>query len=213
MTSRTIPVLLLILAALAGCVTTPQARFYALSAAIPPASATSRLSLALGPVALPEYLDRPQMVTRTGGNRLTVDEFNRWGGSLEEEISRVLALYLGRRLGAQHVYSYPSRIAADTDYRIAIEIRSFDGTLGGEVHLDVAWSLIDERSAKVVQTRQSAYQGLTGGADYDAYAAALSALLARLGDDLAAALADRARLPGVAPAPQTKSPPQGDGQT
>lgn len=193
MTSRTIPGLLLILGLLAGCVTTPQARFYALSAAVPAGSVTTNLSLALGPVDLPEYLDRPQMVTRAGGSRLTVDEFNRWGGALEEEIGRVLALYLGRRLGAQHVYSYPSRIAAETDYRIAIQIRSFDGTLGGEVHLDVAWSLIDERSAKVVQTRQTAYQGLAGGTDYDAYAAALSDLLVRLGDDLAEVLDDLAR--------------------
>jgi len=192
-TLRTIPGLLLILTLLAGCATTPQARFYALNAAVPAASATSNLSLALGPVTLPEYLDRPQMVTRTGGNRLTVDEFNRWGGSLEEEIGRVLAQYLGRRLGAQHVYSYPSRIAADTDYRIAVEIRSFDGMLGGEVHLDVAWSLIDERTGKVVQTHQTAYQGLTGGADYDAYAAALSELLARLGDDLVVVLGGHTR--------------------
>lgn len=172
-----------------GCATAPQSRFYALSAAVPQTTADSELSLALGPVDLPEYLDRPQIVTRAGDNRLRVDEFNRWGGSLEEEISRVLALYLGRRLGARHVYSYPSRVAAQTDYRIALEIRGFDGTLGGEVALDVAWSLIDDRSGEVLQTRQISYGGTSAGPDYEAYAAALSGLLTQLGDDLAEALA------------------------
>lgn len=180
--------LVLAIALAAGCATTPQSRFFSLSAASPPATAASGLSLALGPIDLPEYLDRPQIVTRSGDNRLSVDEFNRWGGSLEEEIGRVLALYLGRRLGAQHVYTYPSRVAADTDYRIALDIRGFDGALGGEVGLDVAWSLIDDRGGKVLQTRQTSYRSAARGPDYDAYAAALSDTLMQLGDDLAAAL-------------------------
>jgi uncharacterized lipoprotein YmbA len=180
----------------AGCATTAQSRFYSLNAASPPPTAASGLSLALGPIDLPEYLDRPQIVTRNGGNRLTVDEFNRWGGSLEEEIGRVLALYLGRRLGAQHVYSYPSRVAADTDYRIALDIRGFDGALGGEVGLDVAWSLIDDRGPAVLQTRQTSYRSVAQGPGYDAYAAALSDTLMQLGDDLASALAGLPPRPG-----------------
>jgi len=184
-----IAVLSLLAALLAGCATAPQSRFYALSAAVPTATAASDLSLAIGPIDLPQYLDRPQIVTRDGASQLRVDEFNRWGGALDEEINRVLALYLGRRLGAQHVYSYPSRVMADTDYRIALDVRGFDGALGGEVRLDVAWSLIDERAGRVLRTHQRAYQGQAAGPDYDAYVAALSGLLTALGDDLADAFA------------------------
>ena len=175
--------------ALAACASTPAARYYALSAVTPSASAQPRdVSVALGPIDLPQYLERPQIVTRTGDNRLNVDEFNRWGGALEEEVSKVLARYLGGRLGTQRVYGYPSRIAVDTDYRIAIEIRTFDGALGGDVDLEVAWSLFNDRNGAVLQTGQSSYHGNANGADYAAYAAALSGLLSQFGNDLAAAV-------------------------
>ena len=178
---------------LAGCVTTPGARFYTLNATpVEAAPESANLSLALGPIDLPEYLERPQIVTRAGDNRLDVDEFNRWGGRLEEEIVRVLVVHLGRRLGTDRVYSYPSRIGADTDYRLVLEFRRFDGVLGGEVVLEAAWSLVDDRNASVLETGQASYRRGLESTDYSDYAAALSALLARLGDDLAAALLEAA---------------------
>lgn len=173
-----------------ACSTTPAAKFFTLNdgSGGAPSTGQSALVLAIGPIDLPQYLDRPQIVTRVGGNRLGVDEFNRWGGRLDEEITRVLAQHIGRELGTQRVYSYPSRIAPDVDYRIGLDIRGFDGARGGEVSLDVAWSLIADRSAKVLVTHQTLYRSTTGGEDYGAYAAALSETLVQLGDDLVEAL-------------------------
>ena len=174
---------------LAACATTPRANFYTLNGADPgKADVRFPLVVAIGPVDLPQYLDRPHIVTQVGGNRLSVDEFNRWAGALEEDITRVLARRIGGRLGTQRIYSYPSRVVPDTDYRIALDIRAFDGALGGEVHLDVSWSVIADRSGEVLQTHQASYQGVSAGGGYDAYVAALSETLAQLGDDLAAAL-------------------------
>ncbi len=190
-------------ALVAGCATTPPEQFYTLGDAVPAAAAaTSTLTLALGPIDLPQYLDRPQIVSRSGDNRLKVDEFHRWGGALEQEIERVLAARLAAGLGTQRIYSYPSRIVAETDYRIALDIRGFDGALDGEVRLDVAWSLIDDRSADVLVVRRAVYRDQVASPDYDAYAAALSGLLDRLGDDLSLALQQT-----------KKNPPRGGGQT
>lgn len=180
----------------AACATPPDYRFYTLDADPAPATATDApLTLAIGPVDLPQYLDRPQIVTRNGDNRLDVDEFNRWGGALDEEIYRVLAGRLGARLGTQRIYAYPSRIVASTDYRIALEISLFDGALGGPVALDAAWSLIDDRSGDVVDVQRVRYAGAADGPDHAAYAAALSRLLQRLGDDLARAVGDANKNP------------------
>ncbi len=174
---------------LGACATTPRANFYTLNGVDPDkADVRFPLVVAIGPVDLPQYLDRPHIVTRVGGNRLSVDEFNRWAGALEEDITRVLARRIGGRLGTQRIYGYPSRVVPDTDYRIALDIRAFDGALGGEVHLDVSWSVIADRSGEVLQTHQASYQGLSVGDGYEAYAAALSETLAQLGDDLATAL-------------------------
>ena len=174
---------------LVACTTTPRANFYTLNGVdADKADVRFPLVVAIGPVDLPQYLDRPHIVTRVGVNRLSVDEFNRWAGSLEEDITRVLARRIGGRLGTQRIYGYPSRVVPDTDYRIALDIRAFDGALGGEVHLDVSWSVIADRSGEVLQTHQASYQGVSAGDGYEAYAAALSETLAQLGDDLATAL-------------------------
>lgn len=184
---RTI-ILLLALLPLA-CVTTPELHFYALDAApAAPLAEPGILVLAVGPIDLPRYLDRPQIVTRAGGNRLNVDEFNRWGGPLDEEISRALAARIGQRLQTQRIYSYPSRLAADIDYRVALDIRAFDGPLGGEVSLDVAWSIVADRSGDILRTEQRVFRGSSSGAGYDGYAAAMSEALAALGDELARTL-------------------------
>lgn len=188
-----------------GCATTPQSQFYTLSEGSSVVSGqTYALSLALGPIDLPQYLDRPQIVSRGGDNRLTVDEFNRWGGALDEEIERVLVAQLGQRLGTARIYRYPSRIVAGTDYRVALEIRSFDGTVGGKVHLDLDWSLIDDRTADVIAVRRAEYTEASERADYGAYAASLSRLLARLADDLTAAVQ-------AAVTQAKKNPPRSDG--
>ena len=174
---------------LPACTTTPQANFYMLGAGDPVAPQTrSQLVVAIGPVDLPQYLDRPHIVSRTGGNRLRVDEFNRWAGSLEEDITQVLTRRVGDRLGTLRVYGYPSRVVADTDYRVAVDVRVFDGVLGGEVVLETSWAVIDDRAGRVVQTRQVSYRGVAQGGDYDAYAAALGALLGQLADELAAVI-------------------------
>ena len=175
---------------LTACATTPTAKFYTLNAQMTePAGVIGDLAFAVGPVDLPRYLDRPQIVTRSGDSRLVLEEFHRWGGSLDEEITRVLAGRIGSRLQTRRVYSYPSRLAADLDYRVALELRTFDGVLGGELRLNVAWSLIADRNGEVVTTRQSDYRVVAADAGYEAYVAAMSELLAELGDDLADALA------------------------
>jgi uncharacterized protein len=70
----------LIVAALcAGCGSAPKERFYTLApapGAMPPIAATAqpRTSVAIGPVKVPDALDRPQMVVREGPNRVEILE-------------------------------------------------------------------------------------------------------------------------------------------
>ena len=45
----------------------------------------------VGPVTVPELVDRPQMVTRVSDNEVAVNEFARWGESLKSNIPRVIA--------------------------------------------------------------------------------------------------------------------------
>src|SRR4029450_11406568 len=87
-----------VLLVLSGCFgSTPPTHFYLIPPltsgdTAPPASAGQRdLTLAVGPVTVPPYLDRPQLVTRTSRAKLTLADFEQWAGPLEDTIARVSA--------------------------------------------------------------------------------------------------------------------------
>ena len=101
------------LAGMGGCVgRSSAARFYVLTpvAATGVAAASTQgsgLIVSVGPVTLPSYLNRPQIVTRLAGGEVDLAEFDRWAEILIEAVPRVLAEDLGRLLGSDRVEAYP----------------------------------------------------------------------------------------------------------
>jgi len=73
---------------LAGCASSQPSRFYQLNpmpnqtTPVSHLSASHNIVLAIGPLRIPDYLDRPQIVTRSGKNELKLSEFGLWAGSL-----------------------------------------------------------------------------------------------------------------------------------
>src|SRR4249920_627957 len=94
-------------ALLAGCVSTPESRFFTLNATMNHAAESSSLSVVVGPVSVPAAVDRPQIVVSTGPNQVRVDDFNRWASPLQSNISRVVADNLGSILGTPRVTVFP----------------------------------------------------------------------------------------------------------
>ena len=86
-------------APLAACVRTMPTRYYTLETELPSPARRRPLSLALAEVGLPDYLDRPEIVTRPGTMQMQLAEFDRWSGSLKLMLQRVLgeALESGQR--------------------------------------------------------------------------------------------------------------------
>lgn len=184
---------------LVGCGSTPPTEFYTLS----PLSASSQtaqtsvsrsdITIGVGPITIPEFLDRPQIVTRTTANRLDVDEFHRWGGSMKEDFARVLVENLSRLLATNRVSVYPSPEPLDLRYRFVIDVQQFDGRLGEGVTLNAIWTLLDEKTGKPLLTRRFEYSAPTASPDYEALVAAHSAALAALSRELADAIRTQPR--------------------
>jgi hypothetical protein len=143
--------------ALTACFGGPKPSFYALSsagdAASAPLAARPLLGLAIGPIEFPRYLDRSELVTRDGANQLVIADAHRWGGSLRNEILRVVADDLGRLLGTSRVVVYPSEPRFKADYRVLLDIREFERVADGEVSLRVRWTItsVGDGSAVVVE--------------------------------------------------------------
>ena len=183
----------LVAAVLTGCLgKTPSAVYYTLSPmtveAGRPAPSGGDLSIGIGPVKFPDELDRPAIVTRSGSNRLEVNEFRRWGGDLEKNVTRVIEENLSHLLQTDLVMARPWERYFQPNVRIALDIRRFDGRLGEYASLDVTWVLIDPAKEAPLHVGRTIIQESTERGDYDALVAAQSRALARLCEEMADAL-------------------------
>ncbi len=119
-------------ALVAGCAT-PPSHFYTLSpgaAAAQACESTSNLAVVVGPVSIPAIVDLPQIVVSTGPNQVWLDEFNRWASPLQNNIAHVVADNLVALLGTPRVSLFPQSLNADADYRVAIEVQTFESAPG-----------------------------------------------------------------------------------
>ena len=179
---------------LAGCAgKSPRVDFYVLSADARAvaglAGSCSTQAISVGPVSWPRYLDQPRIITRAGTNRLQASEFNRWGGSLEDDFVRTAIENLSALLQSELVVNYRRSNNFSPVYRVEMVVLRFDGQLGGEVALDVKWGVINEATGNYELVTTSSIQKGTSGQDYDALVNASSMALSQLSEEIAAQLA------------------------
>ncbi len=170
---------------LTGCAGTAPTKFYSLTSEVSPDAAYRSvpadrdLSVGVGPVKIPDYLDRPQIVTRTGQNEIKISDFDKWAGSLETDISRVLAENLSALLSTGHVYTYPWKSYASLNYRVEVDVARFEGT-AGHVVLKATWRILEGKEKKVILMDAANIGEQADGTDYASLVAAESRVLADL---------------------------------
>jgi len=117
-----------------------------------------------------------------------VHEFNRWGGSLEDDFSRTVIRNLSVLLQSELVINYRRSAQFSPVYRVEVEVRRFDGQLGGDVTLEAKWSIIADASGKLEKVATSTIQKSTSASDYEALVNASSMAVAQLSEEIAAQL-------------------------
>ena len=182
---------------LAGCASTPPSSFYRLTP-LPEAAARDApltgtgITVGVGPVTFPDYLDRPQIVSGRGGNQLELDELHRWGGSLQDDFLRVLGENLGHLLGTGQVLVYPAEVRFPVQFRVIAAVLEFGGTARGEALLKIRWAVVDPYSERPLMVREASYRSPVDGQGPAALVAAMSRSLG----DFSREVADRlAKLP------------------
>jgi uncharacterized protein len=189
--------------ALAGCLGSSRpARFYTLEplqVRDGPGSTAADLTLAVGPVELPDYVDRPQIVTRTGANELVIAEFDRWGGALENQIAGSLVATLRDRLAPRQIAVVQWRSAilpGSSPYRVAVSVSRFDGIPGQSVVLQARWELIAQKDGKEesLGVKDASVTEQIDGPDYGALVAAMQRALTRFGQQMGDSVAETKQL-------------------
>jgi hypothetical protein len=145
------------LAVLASCASTQPSRFYllsdlpALETADPVASVGEGLTIGIGPITLPKYLERPQIATRANRHELRFAEFERWAEPLDANVARALADHLARLMPRHRLLVFPWPRGTPIAYQVTLEVTHFFGTVGGESVLLVDWSLSREEEKATLQ--------------------------------------------------------------
>jgi uncharacterized lipoprotein YmbA len=191
----------------AGCAVTDTTRYYALgqvatgkrdgatspsSPADPSSSGAGQggagtVAIGVGPVSLPGYLDRIQIVTRTGDDRVDLSPFYRWAEPLDEGIGRVLAEEIGARVPTDRIVAYPWRggIGRAIQYQVVVAVLRFDGHQGGDVVLDALWRILARDGAELA-FRRSTLTEAVAGPGYGPVVDAMTQALLSLGREVAA---------------------------
>jgi uncharacterized lipoprotein YmbA len=191
---------------LAGCAVSDPTQFYTLGQASAnsrtaenvertASSSTSRSSVAatgavgigVGPVLLPGYLDRSQIVIRTGADRVELSMFHRWAEPLGDGIARTLAEEIGARVPTDRIvtFPWPGVVARFIRYQVVVTVLRFDGRRGGEVTLDTRWRILGRDGDELAFRRTTVIEA-AADRGYQPMVAAMARAVVTLGQEIAA---------------------------
>ena len=189
-----VPISAVVAAVAVACGPTANSRFYTLdSIAGADGSPPVRQAIAVGPVSIPPSVDRPQLVVQVAPNQVTLDEFNRWAGPLDDGIARAVAGNLAVLLGTPEVGVAPVTGFVPT-HRVTIDVQRFDSIPGDSVLVEALWAVRPTAGGDVRSGRTVAREAVQGKT-IDAVAAAHSRALAKVSTDIAAAIRAQTRRP------------------
>ena len=177
--------------ALTACFSSsPPARFFGLSSMPdgPGADAPDQVSVGVGPIDVPEYLRRPQLVTRGQGSEFIVHEYARWAERLDSAIPRLLATNIDALSPGVVAVAMPYTAEVGIDYRLLGRVMRFDTDAAGLAVLEIQWGL-GRRGEHIGATHRSRYTATAADPeDPQAIVAALQETIDACSRDLAAAV-------------------------
>jgi uncharacterized lipoprotein YmbA len=149
---------------------------------------TPGVIIGVGSVKIPEYLDRPQMVTKNKDGILKFDEFDRWGESLDIGMARLIREDLTAMLPGAKLTLYPWNPSLAVKYQVVVEVIQLDSELDRDMFLDVQWMVIDVQNSKTVVIKRLEFQRPIVPQNYFGLTKILSTACVSLSSQIAEAL-------------------------
>jgi uncharacterized protein len=144
------------------------------------------VTIGVGPVEVPQYVNRPEIVTGRDSPVLQSAALAEWAEPLRDGFTRVLAENLSLLLATERVAIFP-RQSVIPEYQVVVNVIQFLGQPGDDVSLVALWGLLGKQGQELV-SKKSSFREPTGGQDYEALAAAMSRAVAALSRDISAAI-------------------------
>ena len=177
-----------------GAGTQRDTKYYVLSSMqseakpVQPMANLPDIGIGVGPIRMPLYLDRSDIVTRGSLNEVEIADFSQWAGQLQENFSRVLAENLSVLLQTDNVGVFPFIRRELLDYNITVYVTRFDGLPGDQAHLRARWSILDGKRKKSLFEKHTVASHPTDSDTTEALIAAKSITLGQLSREIAQAI-------------------------
>ncbi len=149
------------------------------------ARAENDLTIGVGPIKIPAYLDRPQMATRSAPDSLQFAEFEKWAEPLEKNLTRVLAENLAILLSTDRVGVFPWLNRAQVQYQVTVDITQLERLPDGKVILAARWNVLGDHGDKVLLVKSSRFSIPVESAGYEGIASAESRAIEALSREIA----------------------------
>lgn len=185
-------VILILILVLSGCVSIPRSpspRFYRLTPVEQERPGgdfkmASGVIVGIGPIKIPEYLNRPQMVTVDKNRMMIFAQFDRWGEPLDLSILRVLSENLAFSMVGADIEIYPWNMLIPVRLQVVLDVAQIDVDLEKDLVLVVRWSVLDLKNKSLVLSRRTVLKEPVKPSNYSGVAAALSSVLRRLSNEI-----------------------------
>lgn len=190
--SRALVVAAILLTGACGCSTARTTQLYTLSPVAIDSAQVAQASegaiIAIGPVALPDYVDRQEIVVRLTPNTVKHATFDQWAGDLDEMVPFSIVENLELRLPDDHFTLFPDSGDQDFRYRVPITISRFDVSASGGAVIAARWQVRGPAGTGTLLLKDTTTRAAATGESYDELVTALSEALASLTDEIAATL-------------------------
>ncbi|MGD0551308.1 MAG: PqiC family protein [Sedimentisphaerales bacterium] len=182
---------------LSSCMSVPNSptpRFYMLQAVdgnqvSKKTNIASDVVIGVGPVKIPKYQDRPQIVTQDKEKMLKFAQFDRWGEPLDLGMTRLIGENLAVMLPEAKFTLYPWNSSVPVKYQVVVEIVQLDSNLDKDMFLVAQWLVIDVQNAKTLIIKRSEFRQSVIPQNYSGLAKTLSMACASLSSEIAEAIA------------------------
>lgn len=142
--------------------------------------------IGLGPIRLPEYLDRFQMVVAVSENKYKLIDGHRWAEKLDQNISLALFKTLPAQLDTDRMIRYPWPQRPGVDFQIKIDILELNIDEKGQSQLIAQWSI--KSKDETILNKRSSFTAQASTTDIDKMVQAQSECLTKLGREIVSSL-------------------------
>jgi uncharacterized protein len=159
---------------LAGCAS-PRVHFYSLHPPdrIETVDSGAKASIVIAPLSIPAVVDRPKLVMLESDYEVIVNEQQRWGAPLKDQLVELLAAALTDRMKTRQFVSASSAAINMPVARLSVDFVRLEFSRGDGVHVVAHWVCRAARDESVLVEGTVASHMLPGPNGYPAYVDAL----------------------------------------